>query len=345
MDANAYSPPKSEVARPAISAVAQSLLWLELAVQVGTFAGCLRLSVPVWAYALLVVVEYFVLAAAKVRYSARTQFRSEFMKFDLVAHEEGDAIRAYLSRLTVLLEAQGYRALGVFQSMGASKGANTCVAVFENAAGERANAAVVYSTAAAIASSYVSFQTHFSDGTDLETSHLPNPSIWPAMPGLMSERFPGVTDPARLALVHRALVGRFANLRVVAPVPSPNGIAAAFAEDHDRVFSRLVEVGLYWRDDAAACYRPTWRGSFSQSMKLSWPIKDLRAAALRRREKRLLHELGLEASTEGAVSYDPASKAVLRKPLLDLLTLYVPLYFLLQRPSTLRWLFKLLGLL
>ena len=53
-------------------------------------------------------------------------------------------------------------------------------------------------------------------------------------------------------------------------------------------YDRQVQIGWLYRDAAAGAYRPTWKGAFLMTWGQLWPMKAIREAGLRARERRIL---------------------------------------------------------
>ena len=54
-----------------------------------------------------------------------------------------------------------------------------------------------------------------------------------------------------------------------------------------------VEQGYYFLDEKQQAYRPTWKGAVIMGLRAVIPWKWLRAYASRRKEKRLIQEIGI----------------------------------------------------
>jgi hypothetical protein len=134
--------------------------------------------------------------------------------------------------------------------------------------------------------------TRLGDGDHrgLTTNNSTQPTAFAPVPGRTLHRLPGERDLRRLLRVHRALVARAG----VPPAPSrlaDVGPERLLAESTAREMAAQVAAGYLVA--AGDHYRPTWRGAFTMTWRLLWPIKSLRESQVRRRAAALLRELGV----------------------------------------------------
>jgi hypothetical protein len=144
-----------------------------------------------------------------------------------------------------------------------------------------------------VKTSILVFRTEFADGTNVTTSNNNFPSHYP--PPKAPDHafaFPQVRDPGRLYEVHQAVVGQ---LDKGSPRRDPIGDDpdAYLKRGQQREHTRFIACGYKYLDDAKGVLRLTWKGAFMATLKLFWPVRQIRKAWRRWKAARMLHELDL----------------------------------------------------
>ena len=127
----------------------------------------------------------------------------------------------------------------------------------------------------------------------ITTNNHDSPTYFPKpRPPVHVFAFPQVRDPGRLYKVHQAVVGQFdgGGLR---GDPIGDDPEAYFKRSQQREFARFIACGYQYLDEAKGVQRPTWKGAFMASLKLIWPVKQIRKVWRWWKSARMLHELGL----------------------------------------------------
>jgi hypothetical protein len=136
---------------------------------------------------------------------------------------------------------------------------------------------------------WISFGTHFSDGTIVETSNLAEVSLLLPRERQQPMSFPEVEDPKALFRIHKARVARIEDRDLVLP---PEGEEAAFlVREYAADMRRQIEVGYLEHDQEGPMLRPTWKGAFVMTLKLLPPGRWLVQWSRRRANARLLEDL------------------------------------------------------
>jgi hypothetical protein len=144
-----------------------------------------------------------------------------------------------------------------------------------------------------IKTSLLIFLTEFADGTKVTTNNNNFPSYFPPpRPPYHVFAFPQVRNPGRLYEVHQAVVGRFdeGSLR---RDPIGDDPAAYLKRSQQREFARYLACGYQYLDEAKGVQRPTWKGAFMATVKLIWPVRQVRKGWRWWKAARMLRELNL----------------------------------------------------
>jgi hypothetical protein len=157
------------------------------------------------------------------------------------------------------------------------------------------NSSIVNSlVSSGVTSSVLFFRTEFADGTNVMTHNNNFPSHFPPQgPPEHVFAFPQVRDPARLYEVHQAVVGQFDkdSLHRDAIGDDPDGYLKRSGQ---RLHVHFVACGYYYLDEAKGVLRLTWKGAFMGTLKLFWPVRQIRKVWRWSKAARMLHELNLQ---------------------------------------------------
>jgi hypothetical protein len=145
----------------------------------------------------------------------------------------------------------------------------------------------------AIKTSLLVFRTEFADGTNVTTSNNNFPTHFPP-PGPPEHvfTFPQVQDPGRLYEVHQAVVGQF-DAGSLRRDPIGDDPDAYLERSQQREHARFIACGYHYLDEAEGVQRLTWKGAFMGTLKLIWPVRQIRKVWRRWKAARMLHELNL----------------------------------------------------
>jgi hypothetical protein len=152
---------------------------------------------------------------------------------------------------------------------------------------------VVSSGINGINTSLLLFRTDFADGTMVTTNNAISPSYFPTpRPPVHVFAFPQVRDPGRLYEVHQAVVGQFDG---GSPRHDPIGDEpdAYLQRSGQREHARYLACGYHYLDETKGVQRVTWKGAFMATLKLIWPVRQIRTVLRRWKAAKMLHELGL----------------------------------------------------
>ncbi len=138
----------------------------------------------------------------------------------------------------------------------------------------------------------LTFQTRFSDGTEVRATNTRLAAGLPPLPGLIVVWLPGLRRAEDLYHVHAQVRNRLGAEKKSLPVGED---PISFLETGSRrAWEHLVKQGYYYRDEASAVYRPTWKGAALTAWRLLWPVRPLYRARRRRQTALLLEKLGIE---------------------------------------------------
>ena len=140
----------------------------------------------------------------------------------------------------------------------------------------------------------VVFATRFADGGYLFTTNSTYPSLTPPTPGWSSHRFPGLSDIALLAKLHRRLVERAATRRPDPLALGENPLALELELGAASRASRLAH-GLVVADEPAKVLRLTLKGAVRAAWLLGPPMFQIREWWNGRRSRAVIRELELAA--------------------------------------------------
>lgn len=220
-----------------------------------------------------------------------------FEEIDLFDDRTPEPVRALLHEMGPQIEALRFTNLGLFLRRNQVPNAVSYVALFEHRPKRQiAEFAYIIARAPGVQKIVTTLflTTEFTDETRLVTTNSRVPKLTPnarLRKGSMS--FPNVRDPARLHAIHNACIARYAGdaIRVEHDTSDP----AEFLSDKSRKdVARMAETGYFYLDEKNRLYRYSWKGAIMAVIKLTWPVKPVRACLRRRKAARLLRELGLE---------------------------------------------------
>jgi hypothetical protein len=123
----------------------------------------------------------------------------------------------------------------------------------------------------------IELTTQFADGRELNVNNFGLGVFAPA-PGKITERFPGVTDPASLCRISRQLIRRHYGGTDVTPPDDGGDPAAYLTAAMRRELTNQVATGYYRWDEAGEAFRPTWKGALLMTWKLLPPFRQKSAS-------------------------------------------------------------------
>lgn len=226
-----------------------------------------------------------------------------FDVFDSSRHSAPHEVTAFFRENIAALTAEGFKHVG---DMIRQRGMMTTrVAILQHADGATGTVVVVSSTQGN-ASPMVEFTAEFTGGRVFDVSNTGLPPSFAVRPGHETYRLPEVRDPLRLYRIFRVLLRRrfgAATLRQRDIAADP---ARFLADLYDTEHQWQVEAGYYRFDKGASRFRPTLKGAYLMSWKQMPPFGQLRKAAMRRRARAVLQEIGMAGPDQRPVAA-PAS--------------------------------------
>lgn len=227
----------------------------------------------------------------------RAGARPQFEPFVPARHQVPPDVAAVLQESCDALAGEGFRVVADLFLTGQVKRVSTRAVLLETAAtAEVALAVAAFSAArpARLVACYVELPTKFRDGRSVSVNNNPRAGAFTPARSRIVVRFPDVRDPARLYRIKRAyLARRYGGVKRV-PFEHQGDPARFLSEAMVRELEEQVETGMWWRDDVAQVFRPTFVGAWVMSWRLLPPFRAIRTARLRRRAAALLKELGMD---------------------------------------------------
>jgi hypothetical protein len=134
------------------------------------------------------------------------------------------------------------------------------------------------------------FASRFGEEMVVSTTNSAVVPVFARVPWKHTHRFPMVPEAARLYRVHQAVSEPFgAHAKTTRVMVDPLDL---FRTTIVREMEGQVAAGYFRLDEAAAAYRPTWKGACLMRWRLLWPWKQVRRALHERRARGLLREIG-----------------------------------------------------
>lgn len=193
------------------------------------------------------------------------------------------------------MDEMGFQIAAYFAQTGQVPNLTTYLAVLQNRVQKDHAVAVAMlvtqAGARTIRTAYACFCCRFEDGSSMNTGNCGELIVHAPIPTRRQTAFPEIRDLSRLYRIHQALCGRAGGAKRA--LPARESLASVIAEDMVKELREQQGLGYYWLDEAAGCFRPTWKGACIMTWKLVWPVSSVRRFLRGRRNAALLDELGL----------------------------------------------------
>jgi hypothetical protein len=233
----------------------------------------------------------------------RLPSQAEFTTFDAERHELPEPLLREHAELIEGLTTRGFRTVGDLYQVGTVSSNMAMRYVLMCGADDQLALVAAQSFAhgsRSVDDAAVEFVTKSSDGRVLLVNNTRAPALRINPPNRTTWSFYDVRDPSVMVTVHRAVRKRWLGGARVEPLDVETNPREFLAHAMVRSLEELREAGLYRRDDARNVYRPTLTGAFRVTWIQLPPIRWIRRAAMRRKTRRLLHELGLTDAINAA---------------------------------------------
>jgi hypothetical protein len=203
--------------------------------------------------------------------------------------------RNYFGMLIPALQAQGFSNPKFLYQSG-QMDVTTCFLMLmkNHAAGDMACAGDMHVTIKHIYNqmNYLEFATDLSSGVCINSNNIAQPNIFKADPENVVFKFPGLTDSRQLYRAHRSLVTRHAPEKECI-LPSEGMEIPHLCSSIVKTLDKQVGYGYYYKDRRTGDYRPTWKGAFLMTLRVAWPLRDIKLAALKAEAAKNLRSFGL----------------------------------------------------
>jgi hypothetical protein len=193
------------------------------------------------------------------------------------------------------LKELGFTPVGYVVNSNLVPRTTTYPALFENHEARTTASAIVVSVDAPQAVSRqtysVVFETHFADGTTVETNNAGTVLSTLEAPWIERWQFPCMADLALLFQVHEGATAR----RSATPKPLSivaNRVDLLRADFFKEIQARL-ESGTLYANERTSEFKYTVKGAYLSAWALLWPISAIRRQVVTQRARQLLRELGL----------------------------------------------------
>jgi hypothetical protein len=144
----------------------------------------------------------------------------------------------------------------------------------------------------------VEFWRSFLDGVGVSTNNGWVVGIHGRVPGRTSVQFAREDDLLHLYRLHRIMVARFGS-DARPRVRDNTDVTTYLSRNLIAEMDRQVQIGYYFLDADAECYRPTWKGAMLMAWKSMWPITWIRWARRRLHAARLRREAEAQLADAG----------------------------------------------
>src|SRR5436190_1627008 len=220
-----------------------------------------------------------------------------FEPFDATRHPAPTEVAGFLRDNVAGLEGDRFRQVADLVRVRAGAFTMTTrVLMLQHPDGETATIAMVYSAKTGTALPMVEFTAELPDGRIFDVSNSVTVPIFAPRPGHEVYRFPQVRDPLRLHKVFQILLRRRFGSSTLRQRDVATDPARFLAEVMDAEYRGQMEAGYYRLDEKTRRWRPTLRGAFLMVWKMLPPFKQLAKAAMRRRARRELAEIGMDGT-------------------------------------------------
>src|SRR2546423_5589071 len=242
-----------------------------------------------------------------------------FERFDATRHGNPPEVATFLRDNIAGLEAEQFHQVAdLVRVRGGSLKMVMRVAVLQHPHGETATIAVAYSAQSGTVLPMVEFTAELSGGRVFDVNNSVAVPILAPRSGHDVYRLPEVRDPIRLYHIFEILLRRRFGSSTLRQREIAADPARFLADVIDAEYHGQMEAGYYRFDEGSRRWRPTLRGACLMTWKMLPPFKQLIKAAVRRRARRILREIGMEGrdarpvaaiTTVTASSDGPASEA------------------------------------
>lgn len=228
----------------------------------------------------------------------QSQYLREQADYQVIDREHMPAdVRAFFDQTLLELEAIGYRRAVVARDVGAVPGGEQYVGLaYHPLTSDTATIAftIAGSAGAQVRQRTVIFDTVFEDSSRIETGNFADAGVFPPNPASTKLHIPRLHDVVLLNEVHTRRRERYQPTGTRPLLPPPGRELEALLEEDQQEKERVVAKGYYYLDEAAGRYRPTLKGAYLMTWKLTFPVGVLRRLAKTVRARRQLRELGLD---------------------------------------------------
>ncbi len=218
-----------------------------------------------------------------------------FERFDATRHGNPPEVAAFLRDNIAGLQAEQFHEVAdLVRVRGGSLKMVMRVAVLQHPHGETATIAVAYSAQSGTVLPMVEFTAELSGGRVFDVNNSVAVPILAARSGHDVYRLPEVRDPIRLYHIFEILLRRRFGSSTLRQREIAADPARFLADVIDAEYHGQMEAGYYRFDEGSRRWRPTLRGACLMTWKMLPPFKQLIKAAVRRRARRILREIGME---------------------------------------------------
>ncbi|HET7296978.1 MAG TPA: DUF4253 domain-containing protein [Gemmatimonadales bacterium] len=235
----------------------------------------------------------------------RAGARPLFEPFVPARHQVPPDVAAALTQTCDALGREGFHVVADLFLAGHVKHVSTRAVLLENGATDEVALAVAAFSAARparLAACYVELPTKLGDGRSVTVNNNPRAGAFTSARSRIVVRFPDVRDPGRLCRIKRAYLERYYRGVERVPFEHQGDPARLLSDAMVRELEEQVEAGMWWRDDVAQVFRPTFVGAWVMSWKLLPPFRAIRTARLRRRAAAVLRELGMDGGDSSPIA-------------------------------------------
>ena len=243
---------------------------------------------------LLWVVVVYVMLPVVVKFSQSLRAVENYETIG--RHQLPPEALGFMDRRVWELQSMGFVPVALVRDAGTTPRVTMYLVLFTNpATGDTASAAFTIGTGiVTLRTTVVGFDTTYPNGFAVETGNFADAGAYPPDPNRNRMHVPGVDSLPVLFELHRRRRQRHGPPGAAGVLPPPGRELETVIAESQREKERLGTSGYYSLDAAAGKYRPTWKGAYLMTWRLSVPFGHLRRRAKRARGRQEMRDLGLD---------------------------------------------------
>lgn len=256
--------------------------------------GILSIAKTLGAALLLWVAVAYVLLPVAVKFTGSMRAAENYEVIG--RHQLPPDVVAYMDQKVWDLQSMGFVPAALVRDTGAMSNVTLYLVLFTNPATADAAAATftIGARVVTLRTATVGFDTTYPNGFAVETGNFADAGVYPPDPNRHRMHVPGLQSLPVLYELHRRRCLRHGPAGASGVLPAPGHELETVMAEGAREKERVRTAGYYSLDATAGKYRPTWKGAYVMTWKLSFPFGYLRRRAKRARARREMRDVGLD---------------------------------------------------